>query len=98
DFLVEVFKISEPSDAHANAVTARQLLDRGAQRIEEQLASEPAVRARLLRVMGRAYGELGLYEPETRVLEQELQAQVAQHGKDSLEAADTLAALAWAHS
>ena len=64
------------------------------ERIEEQLAGQPAVRARLLRVMGRAYGELGLFEPEVKALERELQAQVAMHGPESPEAAATLSVLA----
>jgi serine/threonine-protein kinase len=94
EFLVDLFKISEPGEARGNAVTARELLDRGAQRIEEQLGGQPAVRARLLRAIGRAYGELGLYEPASLALERELVAEVALYGPESEEAAATLAVLA----
>ena len=94
EFLVELFAISDPGEARGNAVTARELLDRGAARIEEQLAGQPAVRARLLRVIGRAYGELGLYETEVKALEQALAAQAGLHGPQSPEAAAVLTMLA----
>jgi serine/threonine-protein kinase len=93
EFLVELFKINEPGESKGSAVTARELLDRGALRIDEQLAGQPAVRARLLNAMGRAYGELGLYEPQVRTLEQELRAHVALHGEESRDAARTLTLL-----
>ncbi|HEY7510017.1 MAG TPA: serine/threonine-protein kinase, partial [Vicinamibacteria bacterium] len=93
DFLVDLFKITEPGESRGNAVTARELLDRGAVRVEEQLAAQPAVRANLLSAMGRAYGELGLFEPQLKLLEQALVADVAVYGEDSREAADTLALL-----
>jgi serine/threonine-protein kinase len=93
DFMVDLFKINEPGESRGNAVTARELLDRGAQRVEEQLAGQPAVRANLLVAMGRAYGELGLFAPQARVLEQALQAQAAVHGQHSAEVARTLGLL-----
>jgi serine/threonine-protein kinase len=93
DFLVDLFKITEPGESRGNAVTARELLDRGALRIEDQLAAQPAVRADLLSAMGRAYGELGLFEPQVKVLEQALQADLAVYGEDSRETAATLTLL-----
>ncbi len=93
DFMVDLFKITEPGESRGNAVTARELLDRGAQRAEEQLAGQPAVRANLLSAMGRAYGELGLFEPQGKLLEQALQAQAGVYGGDSAEAARTLGLL-----
>ena len=94
EFLVDLFKISEPGEARGNAVTARELLDRGARQVEEQLGAQPAVRARLLRAIGRAYGELGLYEPASLALESELAAEVALYGPESAETAATLSVLA----
>ncbi len=93
EFMVGLFKISDPGEARGNAVTARELLDRGAESIDQELADQPAVRARLLRVMGRAYGELGLFAPEILAFEREIDAQTRLHGADSAEAAAALTLL-----
>lgn len=61
DFLVELFEVADPSEARGNAVTAREILDRGVTRIDEELRAEPEVRARLLDAMGRVYQSLGLF-------------------------------------
>jgi len=97
DFLADLFKINEPGEARGNAVTARELLDRGAVRIEEELAADPAVRGRLLHAIGKAYGELGLYDPALVAHEKERAAQVAAHGPRHAEVAGALIALANAH-
>lgn len=70
DFLVSLFQVSDPSEARGNAVTAREILDKGARNIESDLAQQPAVRANLMHTLGRVYTGLGLYEPATRFLEQ----------------------------
>lgn len=70
DFLVSLFQVSDPSEARGNAVTAREILDRGARNIESDLKQQPAVRASLMHTLGRVYTGLGLYEPATRFLEQ----------------------------
>ena len=94
EFLVTLFKVNEPGEALGNQVTARQLLDQGAVKIEQELQDQPLVRARLLRAMGRAYGELGLYESEGRALEREMVVESDALGPQSLEVAATGAILA----
>lgn len=96
EFLVELFKINEPGEARGNTVTARELLDRGAARVEEQLGGQPAVRARLQRAIGRAYGELGLYELQVAAYERALSAQTVAHGDESPQVAAALTDLAQA--
>lgn len=61
-FLARMFQASTPEEARGKQVTARDLLDRGAQRIDRELASEPGVRASLLATIGGAYRNLGLYD------------------------------------
>lgn len=61
DFLVSLFRVSDPSEARGNAVTAREILDRGARRIDESLRDEPRVRAELSTTLGEVYTGLGLY-------------------------------------
>ncbi len=60
-FLVDLFKISDPSEARGNTVTAREMLDKGAGQIDRELARQPAIQATLLDTVGTVYMELGLY-------------------------------------
>ncbi len=62
DFLTELFAISTPSAARSNGITARELLDDGAEEIEGELSDQPLVQAQMKQIIGSAYGELGLYE------------------------------------
>jgi tetratricopeptide (TPR) repeat protein len=69
DFLVSLFQVSNPSESRGNSVTARSILDRGAQQIEESLRDELAVRAELSATLGEVYTGLGLYKPAFHLLE-----------------------------
>ena len=59
DFLTGLFKSSDPTEAKGKDVTARQLLDRGRERIPA-LQEEPLVQADLLAAMASSYESLGL--------------------------------------
>jgi tetratricopeptide (TPR) repeat protein len=72
-FMVGLFQLADPSENRGNAVTVKEVLDKGAKDIREgagskTLAHEPRVRAELLTAMGQAYSGLGLYTPATAVL------------------------------
>jgi eukaryotic-like serine/threonine-protein kinase len=69
DFLVGIFEVSDPGEAQGNSITAREVLDRGADRIRADLAGQPAVQARLMGVMGDVYRQLGLYSAARPLLE-----------------------------
>jgi eukaryotic-like serine/threonine-protein kinase len=69
DFLVELFRVSDPGEALGSTITAREVLDRGADRIQSELAGQPAVQARLMAVMGEVYRQLGLYASAQPLLE-----------------------------
>jgi eukaryotic-like serine/threonine-protein kinase len=70
EFLVNLFEVSDPGEARGNTVTAREILDRGATRIETELAGQPIVQARLMGTMGDVYRALGLYNEAKPLLEQ----------------------------
>ncbi len=74
EFLVSLFNVVDPSEARGNTVTAREILDRGAERIDRELVGQPAVRSNLLRTMGRVYSGLGLYAKSTELLESAVQS------------------------
>jgi serine/threonine protein kinase/tetratricopeptide (TPR) repeat protein len=61
DFMVEMFKVSDPGEARGNSVTAREILDQASKQIDGGLAQDPELQARLLGTMGSVYRELGLY-------------------------------------
>ena len=68
-FLVDLFRISDPSEARGNSLTAREVLDRGAARIETQLTHQPQIQATLMDTLGSVYMGLGLYKPAQPLLE-----------------------------
>jgi serine/threonine-protein kinase len=68
-FLVDLFKISDPSEARGNSLTAREVLDKGAARIETQLATQPQIQATLMDTLGTVYMGLGLYGQAKPLLE-----------------------------
>jgi tetratricopeptide (TPR) repeat protein len=63
-----LFAVSDPSEARGKSITAREVLDRGAQQIETQLADAPSVRADLLTTLGEVYTSLGLLTDGQRLL------------------------------
>jgi tetratricopeptide (TPR) repeat protein len=69
-FMVDLFKVSDPSEALGNKITAREILDKGALRINRELADQPAIQATLMDTMGTVYTSLGLYEPAERLVRQ----------------------------
>jgi serine/threonine-protein kinase len=60
EFLLGVFRATNPNETRGRTVTARELLDQAAARIRRDLAREPKARADLELAIGRAYGLVGL--------------------------------------
>lgn len=60
DFLVSTFALTDPTQAERHDFSAREVLDRGRDRVDEELVDQPRVRARLLEALGNAY--LGINE------------------------------------
>ncbi len=89
DFLVDLFQVSDPGEARGNTITAREILDRGAERIDAELADQPRVQARLMRTMGDVYRELGLYDA-ARPLLRRAAALAESSGAAPAELAETL--------
>jgi serine/threonine-protein kinase len=95
DFLVELFEASDPTRPRdAAAVTARELLDRGAERLRGQLAGEPEIQEELMTVVGRIYTRLGLYDQARELVGPALERREARSGSEA-ELAESLEASAW---
>jgi eukaryotic-like serine/threonine-protein kinase len=89
-FLVDLFKISDPSEARSNMVTAREILDRGSARVRTELSRQPLVQARLMDTLGQVYGSLGLYDQAIPLLEEALSTRRKLLGEDNLDVATTM--------
>ena len=90
DFLAGLFKVSDPSEARGNTVTARQILDQGVRQIDSGLATQPEVQARLMETMGEVYWSLGLYREAAPLLDKAVATRTRLLGPDH---PDTLASL-----
>ncbi len=93
DFLVGLFRVSDPGVARGNTATAREILDRGAARIEQDLRTQPLVQARLMSAMGRVYDNLGLYDEALRLQESALATRRKLRGENHVDVAESLTAL-----
>ncbi|HEX7779730.1 MAG TPA: tetratricopeptide repeat-containing protein kinase family protein, partial [Vicinamibacterales bacterium] len=82
-FLAGLFKVSDPSEARGNTLTAREILDRGARQLEDSLRDQPQVQARLQSTIGSVYTGLGLYREALPLLERALQTQKNLSGENS---------------
>ena len=72
EFMTSLFKVSDPSEARGNTITAREILDLGAARIAKDLAGQPEVQGRLINTMGAVYQNLGLYKDSAALYRQSL--------------------------
>ncbi len=71
-FLINLFEVADPENARGRQVTARELLEEGAARVERELAGQPDVQAEMLSVIGTVYRQLGLYDEAGPFLERSL--------------------------
>ena len=89
-FIVGLFEEADPTRSRGNEIRVREVLDKGAERLENQLQEEPAVRADLQQTLGNVYKVLGLFSKASALLDSALRARRAEFGDQSLEVAATL--------
>jgi serine/threonine-protein kinase len=88
--LVDLFSEPDPGNSRGEAVTAREILDRGMERVTAELEDQPRVQAELLDTIGRAYHELGLFEQAAPPLERGLELRRRTLGPDHPETLGSL--------
>ena len=93
-FLSSLFAVADPARANAADVTALDLLNRGATRIETELAGQPEVQGDMLLLVGRIYRELGVYDRAQPLLERALALRLAGEGRNTEAAAEAMAEFA----
>jgi serine/threonine protein kinase/tetratricopeptide (TPR) repeat protein len=93
-FLVDVFSQADPFKAQGKEPTAKDLLDRGAEKISGNVSLQPEVRAQLLESIGLAYRRQGLSERAIPLFEQAVAIRRAERPLDNGHVAVALANLA----
>jgi serine/threonine-protein kinase len=94
-FLLQLFEASDPSQGRGDTLTARDLVQRAAARLD-RFRGQPLERARLLEVTGRLYQSLGQFELARNVIERALALRRSiqpQGNDDGLEVAADVAQL-----
>lgn len=89
ELLTEIMTSAGPAIAQGRELTARELLDAGVVRIEEELVDEPEVLAELLDAIGSCYSSLSEYQKAESALSKALELRLAIHGERSLQVADS---------
>ncbi len=89
-FLVDTFKQADPYQAQGERLTAKEILDQGAERISRELADQPDVQAAVMDAIGEVDRSLGRYDAAQPLLERSLALRRRIHGPQSLEVAESL--------
>jgi tetratricopeptide (TPR) repeat protein len=95
NFLVDLFESSDPFTESQGDFTVRKLLDRGADKIEQSLANEPRLQARLSATIGQVYTQLGLFEEARKFLDDALETQRSILDSDNPQIISTQSRRAW---
>ena len=82
-FLISIFQGADPVQAAGREITLRQVLDEGADRVQRDLASQPAVQGELLTVLAGIYAELGITDRATPLTDQARDIHERLYGADS---------------
>jgi eukaryotic-like serine/threonine-protein kinase len=94
EFLVGLFKGSDPRRSRGKALTAREILDNGARDLEQRLVDQPQSQARLEATVGDVYTSLGAYAAAESLLRKALDTQTRILGPNNPETLDMMNALA----
>ncbi len=72
DFLIQLFGAADPGEARGDTLNVYDVLDRGGERIETELADQPAVQGELLLTLSSVYQNLGDLERARLLAERSL--------------------------
>jgi len=89
-FLIGLFESTDPLAGESADMTARALLDRGAERVTQTLAGQPQILADMLDALGEIYKNLGQHEQAQRYLEQALAIRDSELPPKASDLGDTL--------
>jgi len=93
DFLVSLFDEANPEHARGASLSAEEILQRGAERINDELEDQPLTRARLLRTIAKVYDNMGLYTESISTAEQAVEILGRELGDEHAEVGKALSRL-----
>ncbi len=93
-FLVDLFQVADPSEARGREITASEILERGAERIDDDLADQPELKGTMMGVIGQVYMNLGRFDDARPLLEASLRLNAETLGEDHQSVAASLTNLA----
>ena len=90
DFMTSMFKVSDPSQARGNTITAREILDKASKDIDKGMAQDPVQQAQMMHVMGTVYLGLGLYDDADSLFRKALEIRRRALGPDNPDTVETM--------
>ncbi len=97
EFVTSLFNAADPNVAQGDELTAKELLDQGRMRIDEELAGQPEVQALMLLTISKSYGQLGLMEKSRETVTEALKRQHEAPGASPAGEIDILAELGFVY-
>jgi len=94
-FMEGMFKVSNPSEARGNSITAREVLDKASKDIDTGLAQDPELQAQMMHVMGDVYRDLGLFPRAQLLFERSADIRRRVLGAENAETLRSIDDLAW---
>ncbi len=95
DFMTSMFKVSDPSEARGNSVTAREILDKASRDMGSGLAQDPEVQSQMMQVMASTYLNLGLFARAHELAQQALDLRLRLEGPENPRTLESTALLGW---
>jgi serine/threonine-protein kinase len=89
-FMEKIFEVPDPLEGGGQNITAREILDRGAARVTDELRDRPEVQATLMAAIGNVYKNLGLFDQAKPLLQEALETRREVLGSDHLDVAENL--------
>jgi non-specific serine/threonine protein kinase/serine/threonine-protein kinase len=93
DFMTGMFKVSDPSQARGNSVTAREILDKASNDMGAGLAKDPEVESQMMQVMASTYQNLGIYPRAHELAKRALDSRLSLLGPDDPKTLESMAQL-----
>ena len=95
DFMVGMFKVSDPNEARGNKVTAREILDKASNDIQSGLSKDVEVQSQLMQVMAQTYVNLGLFSRAHELAESALENRRRVLGPNNRKTLESMTQLGW---
>jgi len=95
DFMTDMFKVSDPTEARTSGRSTRAILDKAAAGIETGLARDPDLQAQMMQVMGNVYKNLGIYDRAQSLMQRAVALSERNLGSSNSETMSAMSDLSW---